>query len=459
MRQADGCAIVLGASVSGLLAARVLSDHYAEVILLERDRFPPPGEYRRGVPQARHLHALLARGRRTLEGFFPGFTRELEEQGGLPITLDRLRWYAQGVYHRPSDAAIKVISISRPRLEAQIRSRVSALPNVRVIEGCDALALVTSGDRSAVTGVRIIRREPGSPEEILNADLVVDATGRGSRSPAWLADLGYDRPEEEEFRVDVGYASRIYRRRPEDLDGCRVALYTVTPPARRSASLLALEGDRWMVTLGGYLGDYPPTDEAGFLEFARSLPVPDVYELIRHAEPLSEIAPHRFPASRRRRYERLERFPEGYLVFGDAICSFNPVYGQGMTAAAMQAEVLQGCLSTGDAGLARRFFRQVTPVLDIPWQMAVSNDLRFAAVAGRRSGRVRLIHWYMPKLHIAAQWDSQVSLAFRLVADLEAPPTSILHPRIALRVLWGNLRNLLFRGSAGRALRVPAAGG
>ena len=441
MKHVGQHAVVIGASMGGLLAARALADSFEEVTVIERDSFPPPGEHRKGVPQGRHAHGLLAGGREVLEDLFPGLTQELVDQGAIRHdgAAQSRRCFA-GAYHCQSPSGTESLAVSRPRLEAQVRARLLALPNVRAIEGCDVLGLVASEDRSRIIGVRLIRRAPGSADEVLGADLVVDASGRGSRTPAWLEALGYSVPAEEHLRIGMTYTSRLYRRTPEHLQGDIGVVVGATPETKRAAALLAQEGDRWIVTLAGYLDEYAPSDEPGFLEFARSLPTPDIYAVLKDAEPVSELVRYKFPANVRRRYERVARFPEGLLVFGDALCSFNPTYGQGMTVAALEARVLQQCLAGGREKLGQRFFRQASQVADRAWAITVGGDLRIPEVEGRRSVRGRLINWYLGKLHIAARHDPVVMLAFQQVANLMASPLSVLHPRITLRVLWGNLR-------------------
>ena len=423
-------AIVIGGSMSGMLAARVLADHFAEVVLFDRDAFPQPGENRKGVPQGQHAHALLASGRQILERYFPGFKDELYGQGALKGDYQRVRWFDNGVYHTRFDG-LEALVISRPRLEAHVRARLTALPNVRINDRRDVEA--PAADAGRVTGVKV-------GGEVISADLVVDASGRGSQSPAWLEKLGFERPPEDAVRVGLGYTTRIYQRKPDHLKGDLAVICPSAPPQKRGGVAIAMEGDRWMVTLFGMLGDHPPTDEQGFLEFAKTLPAPDVFQTISQAVPLTELVPFKFPQSTRRRYESLARFPDGYLVFGDAVCSFNPIYGQGMSTAALQAAELDTCLSAGDAELAKRFFAAASKVIDAPWTMAVGGDLRYEDVEGPRSGMVKFVNWYIGKLHIAAAGDPAVARAFHRVANLLDPPPSLMQPKIAFRILQGNLR-------------------
>ncbi|MCL4300050.1 MAG: FAD-dependent monooxygenase [Anaerolineae bacterium] len=445
-------AVVIGGSMAGLLAARVLSDRYAEVVLIERDGLPASAQPRKGVPQGQHAHALLARGREILEELFPGLTEHLVSRGA---PRGRGRFFSGGGYFCPIPNGPQSLFVSRPCLEAEVRARLAALPYVHIFENCDAVGLAASEDRSRVTGVRLTRRQAGNAEELLPADLVVDASGRGSRTPAWLESLGYTPPQVEWVEVKMGYATRFYRRQPEHLDGDLMVNVAPTPDNKRACGMLAQEGERWIVTLAGYFGDYPPTDEPGFLEFARSLPVPDVYELIRTATPLSDPVPFKFPANQRRRYEKLARLPEGLLVIGDALCSFTPIYGQGMSVAAAEALLLRDCLAGGTGQLARRYFKQAGKIVDIAWSIAAGNDLSLSGAKADLTPPLRFLRWYIGKLQIAARHDPVVALAFMKVANLLAPPPSLLQPGLALRVLGGNLRSV--RAEASTADKTATA--
>jgi 2-polyprenyl-6-methoxyphenol hydroxylase-like FAD-dependent oxidoreductase len=429
-------AAVIGGSMAGLLAARVLSDHFADVVLLERDVFPGDASDRKGVPQGRHAHALLSSGRQTLEDLFPGFATELIGKGGLRIDLKQVRWFDNGGYQARA-TGIHALAASRPFLESHVRSRVGAIPNVRMVDATDVDSLVMSADNARVEGLRT--RRVGGQEEEIACQLTIDAGGRGSQTPAWLAAAGYTKPIKEVINVGLAYSTRIFKRTPGDLDGDLAVIVPSAPPGRRGAAALPLEHDRWMVTLFGMLGDHPPTDAQGYIDFARSLPAPDIYNLVSNAEALTAPLPFKYPASCRRRYEKLERFPDGYLVFGDAICSFNPVYGQGMSVAALQARTLAACLNAGIEGLAGRFFTAAAKVVDNPWLMAVGGDLRYPDVEGPRTAMGNFVNWYLGKLQIASRKDPALTLAFHTVANLLADPPTLLRPNIAYRVARGNL--------------------
>jgi 2-polyprenyl-6-methoxyphenol hydroxylase-like FAD-dependent oxidoreductase len=435
-----GKAIVIGASMGGLLAARVLSEHFEQVTLLERDTFPAAGENRKGVPQGRHAHAVLARGLQIMEGYFPGLIDRLVSLGAdYGDVSEKARWFHEGGCHQSTHSGVNAINVSRPLLEAEVRARVLALPNVQAMEGCDVLGLLTTPDKKGVTGVRIIRRKAGSAEESLTADLVVDASGRGSRSPAWLEEMGYERPLEEAVKVGITYTSCQYRRKPEHIPGVNALVMAASPENQRVGVLLSMEGNRWILTVAGYLGAQATPGHAGLLEYVRGLDDPAIYQVIKDAEPLTEPATHKIPSNLRRRYDRLTRFPQGYLVMGDALASFNPVYGQGMSVAAMEAAALDNCLARGKVRLAERFFKQAAKIIDIPWETAVGNDLRFPEVEGPRNGMVRFINWYISKLHHAARQDTTVSVAFLKVVNLVEPPPSVMKPGIMWRVLRNNL--------------------
>jgi 2-polyprenyl-6-methoxyphenol hydroxylase-like FAD-dependent oxidoreductase len=425
-------AIVIGGSMAGLLAARVLSDRYEHVTVIDRDAFPRVGEHRRGVPQSVHTHGLLAGGHRAMNRFFPGLNDDLLAAGAVSAdVLGNSRWYFEGGVLSRCASGLDGLQLSRPLLEGVIRERVRNIRNVTMIESCMVRSLTVSGDTLRVTGVR-------TPTEMIPADLVVDASGRGSCSSAWLEANGYAKPYEESVQVSITHTTRLFRRSPEDLDGDSAVVIPATRDGKRGGVMLAQEGLRWIVTLVGYFGRSAPEDLEGFTEFARRLASPDIYDLIREAEPIGDARTSRFPASVRRHYEKLNRFPEGFLVFGDAVCSFNPVYGQGMSVAALQATALEQSLKIGQFS-SREFFIRVAKLIDSPWNTAVAADLRFPETVGPRNKAVGFVNWYLSKLRKAAHRDPALSVAFLRVTNLVALPSSLMRPGIIMRVVSANV--------------------
>ncbi|MFM0145848.1 FAD-dependent oxidoreductase [Paraburkholderia sp. RL18-085-BIA-A] len=436
-------AIVIGASMGGLLAARALSDFYTTVTVLERDAFPAADTPRKGVPQGHHTHGLLSRGSAVLEEFFPGYNREVVAQSGglLGDAANDVTWIGHNVTLANGKSDLIGLLASRPVLEGHLRRRLLGLPNVHAIGNCNVLGLASDPTRTSVTGVRTLVE--GKLEETVDADLVVDATGRGSSSVAWLEELSYQPPANEKVEIGIGYMTRTYRRRPTDLDGKLGIVVAASAPNWRNGAMLAQEGDSWIISAGGFLGDDAPDNDQGFLAYLATLPTMEIHDVVARAEPLSGYRRYRYASNLRRRYEKLARFPENYLVFGDAICSFNPVYGQGMTVAALEALTLQQCLRAGSNDLARRFFRAAAKIVDIPWDIAVGNDLRHPQVKGARPPMRRFINWYIGKLHLAATRDTTLATAFLKVVNLMISPRSLLSPAIVWRVWRGNWRSAL----------------
>ncbi|MEW6403652.1 MAG: FAD-binding protein [Chloroflexota bacterium] len=431
-------AIVIGGSLGGLLTARVLSDHFDRVTIMERDPVSAQPEARKGQPQTRHLHGLLATGLEVMTRYFPDLPQALLDGGAIMNDFaETMNWYAFGGYRKTFHMGVQATTVSRPLLEFLIRERVLALPNVTLLDQSAVKQILATPDRQRITGVEVEQRESGQTTSLV-ADLVVDAAGRGSRSPQWLTELGYDAPPVSEVKVDVGYATRLYRRDPADPRGKQWTIITPeAPKENRFAGIFPIEGDRWIVSMGGWAGDHGPTDEKAFLQFARDMPAPDVYDIICRSQPISDIIPHKFPSSMRRHYEKLRRFPKGYLVLGDAISSFNPTYGQGMTSAALQTLALEKLLAKGTSldVLALMFFKRAAKVIDIPWQLAVGEDFRFPTTTGPKPAGTDLINKYVAKVHRATLHDEVVGLAFLKVMNLMAPPPSLFHPRIVWRVL------------------------
>jgi 2-polyprenyl-6-methoxyphenol hydroxylase-like FAD-dependent oxidoreductase len=458
-------AVVIGGSMAGMLAARVLADHFDAVTLLERDWFPETPAARTGLPQGRHPHVLLERGRRIVERFLPGLTGELVQAGAeLMDFTDDVAWLApSGWYLRiPSD--LPVLACTRDLIDWGVRRRVAALPNVRVRQRVDIAGLARGhygGPR--VAGVRLRSRTAEDlvnlGGEVLAADLVVVADGRHSRLPKWLGELGYEPPEETVVNAFHGYASRSYRRPPGFAADWKALYIQQAPPNDpRGGIIQPVEDGRWMVSLFGGDGDYPPTDDAGFLAYARSLRSPALYEALLAAEPLTPVVSHRATENRLHHYDRLDSFPDGLVAVGDAVCAFNPVYGQGMSAAALGAEVLDQWLREQAhqcRGGSRAFQRWLARATNPAWQLATGADYRYLAVAGPPHGRLaRMTARYFDAVIRAATRRPWVRRRLADVLQLLRPPAALFMPAVFCRVAWDWAAGSSGAGSA--AGREPA---
>ncbi|WP_432968615.1 NAD(P)/FAD-dependent oxidoreductase [Dactylosporangium sp. CA-233914] len=427
-------AVVLGASIAGLTAARVLLDSFDRVTVFDRDTLPGGPANRRGVPQGEHAHGLLARGRAVLEELFPGIVADLAAQGAVPLDIQRDVVWVFGDRPAPrTESGLAGLCVSRATLEAALRRRVAALPGVTVLDGHEASGLTFDGTQ--VTGATV-RPVAGGVEHEVHGDLVIDATGRGNRGIAWLAELGFAPPEQE--RIDAGtvYVSQDYRRVPGREDFAAILNAPGGPQRPYGGIAIGVDGDRWMVTLLGVgPGQAPPTDPDDYTAFAAKLPDPRLHRLLLEAEPLGDPMRLRLPGSVRRRYERLTRLPERFVSLGDALCSFNPAYGQGMTVAVAQARELGRALRHGADGLPRRFYARAAKVIDVPWDMSAGGDLAYPHVEGPRTRRTELINGYVAKVQAATGHDAAVARRFLEVTNLMRPPQSLMTPPMLARVL------------------------
>ena len=436
-------AVVLGASMGGLLAARVLADFYGGVTVVERDVLPDDPANRRGVPQGRHVHALLGRGSQILAELFPGFLDELIAAGAPVLDFTDL---SKGFFSFAGHQSIgsggfrdmpPLFFPSRPLVEGLVRRRLRETANVTLLEGYDFVDLTSTAARDRVTGARIRSRD-GDSERVLSADLVADATGRGARTPAFLDTLGYGRPTEDQVGVRVVYSSQLLRIPPDTLKEL-IVLVGAVPGRPTGMALFGYENNSWMFTVFGMAGREPPTEPAEMLAFAEGLAPAHVLAAIGAAEPLTEVCRFRYPESRWRRYDKMRRFPAGLLVLGDAICSFNPIYGQGMTVAALEALALQRCLRRGEDGLARRYFRAAAKPIGVAWRFAVGGDLNLPEVEGPRPLSLRLTNRYVDRLQTAAESDIDVAEQLLKITGFVDHPTRLLHPKMLIRAATTNL--------------------
>ena len=444
-------AVVVGASMAGLCAARVLSDHFAAVVVVDRDELPAPPEPRRLVPQGRHPHLLLTSGARLLEGWFPGLLAELRAAGAVDVDIcGDFYWYQAGGCQRRPASDLRGPAMSRPLLERTVRRRVEALGNVVIRDETAAEGLVADASGERITGIQL------SDGAVIQCDLVVDASGRAARSLAWLAELNYQPPPTSIVEVDTRYVSRIYRRTDAPARDWKAAAVIGDPHTRRLAMLLPLEDDRWIVTIAGINGETAPTDPDAMLAYARTLESPVIAEVMEASEPLTDPVTHRFPANQRRHVERMRRFPLGWVLLGDAVSSFNPIYGQGMTTAAQQAEALGRQLDrTGaiDRAFTRAYFKDAGRTVNTPWSIAVGGDFLYDGTTGKKPFGTDLVNRYMDRVIKAGQHDDKVVIRLNETLALLRSPQSLMAPAFALRVLRAARR----MGSEASDTRQPVA--
>lgn len=433
-----GRVVIIGASVAGVLAARVMSDHATEVVLVDRDRMPERAEPRDTVPQEHHVHLLLQRGKRVMESLFPGFLAELEEAGAEVVDLSHgVKWFQAGLWKTRWPTGIEAHYCTRTLVEHTLRRRTAALHNVRLIDRCEVEAIVTTPGDGAICGLTI--RGPDGKRSELAADLVIDASGRGSKASEWLRGAGFAEVEREQIVCKLGYASRLYRRNPDYASRWRVLLISPKlPQDRRIAVVTPVEDNRWMVTAGGWFGEFPDANEESFLSFLKSMPVSDAYDAISGVEPLSDVRRFRLPGGLRRRYERLPEWPSGFLVMGDALCSFNPIYSQGMSVCAMQAQaLLEAVIPWTEHRLSAQLVqRKIAEAVDSSWAQASSSDLRFPELAMPATFARRVQSWYFDALIAASARNRDVQLALLRIVNLVAESGSVYRPRL----VWAALK-------------------
>ncbi|MCV7402811.1 FAD-dependent monooxygenase [Mycobacterium fragae] len=461
-------AIVLGASMGGLLTARVLADYFRTVTVVERDELPDDPANRRGVPQGRHVHTLLPHGARILDELFPGILNELVA-GGAPvwddgdlsklyISLNGHEFLRSGKLALDPTQPMALYMPSRPFLECHVRRRLQAIGNMTIHGGQDVAALTSTADRTRVTGARVIDRGGGAERE-LTADLVVDAMGRAAHTPAFLESLGYGRPVEDHIVMHTTYTSQLLRIPPGTLKEM-MCLISPAPGRPTGMFLFGYENDSWIFSVCGMVGHEPPRDLAGMLSFAEEYAPAHLLTAVRAGEPIAPVVQHRMPSSQWRRYDKMRRFPDGLLVSGDAICSFNPIYGQGMSVAALDAVALRESLRRGVPDLPRRYFHAAAKSIGVAWQIAAGSDLAFPEVEGRRTPSMRVTNRLVDWVQTASESDAVVGGQFFKVFALVDPPSRLLHPAFFYRVATANLRRRRHDSRPRQAVAAdPADGG
>ncbi|MBW4507494.1 MAG: 2-polyprenyl-6-methoxyphenol hydroxylase-like oxidoreductase [Scytonematopsis contorta HA4267-MV1] len=441
-------AIVIGGSVAGLLAGRVLADYFERVTIIERHSFPEKVAPCKGVPQSHHIHSLMLRGRMILEEMFPGLDKELMTAGAPLFDMgSQMGWLNRNGWGVKFDSGMNILSFSRSLLDWNIRQRLKAFTNINFLQGCNVTGLLANSQGNGVVGVAVsISSESGKTgtQQKLFAELVVDASGRSSKAPKWLKSLGYEAPPEKVVNAFVGYATRIYECPPGFEADWKAQYVQAAPPHRiRSGALFPIEGNRWIVTAIGGDRDYAPTDESGYLEFLRSLDSQIIYNAVKNAKPLSAIHSFRGTENRLREYEKMSRQPEGFVALGDSVCALNPIYGQGMTITALGTKTLEECLQEqcnvnpqNITGVAQRFQMQLSKVNIIPWSFTISQDARFSCIQDKsKNFAEKAMDWYMDEVINLTGKNPQVRLALFEVMHMLKTPEVLFQRSIFVKVI------------------------
>jgi 2-polyprenyl-6-methoxyphenol hydroxylase-like FAD-dependent oxidoreductase len=432
-------AVVVGAGMGGLTAAKVLSAHFEHVTVLDRDSLPEKPGPRQGTPQARHTHVLLAGGQKALAELLPSLERDLEGAGAVKMPVSHILVERPGYDPFPQrDLGFDVLCMSRPLLEFRTRRRIEQETNISLRSRCRVTELVASSDGAAVTAVRVEDAE--GQIETIATDLIVDASGRAALTLALLEAVCIAKPDESEIGIDLAYSTAVFEIPDDAPTSWKALLHLPTAPhSSRGAFIFPIENERWIVTLTGNHGDACPGDIEGFMKFAKELRTVTVYNAIRNAKQLGEIARFVLPASVRRHFERLQQFPRGLIPIGDSICRFNPVFGQGMSVAAQEAGVL-GCLLVSRAelpdpldGLAPAFFAEIQDLLGAPWATAV-NDFVYPKTRGDRPPDFQQRLQYGIALVRLAAEDPSVHKTVTEVNHLLRPQSVLRDPALAERV-------------------------
>ncbi|MEM7131756.1 MAG: FAD-dependent monooxygenase [Chloroflexota bacterium] len=444
-------AIVIGGSIAGLLAAHVLADSFEQVTIIERDIFPEGVTARRGVPQARHAHTLFIRGLNIIESYFPDITKELGQQGANMVdTAGEMAWMNRAGWVPRFTSDLRMLICSRDLLEWNIRRRVTTHPRVSILQNTHVIGLVLNSAGDAVCGVqaRPSKSSDDDSTQIIPTNLVVDASGRNSRTPRWLASLGYPVPPEVTVDAKLWYASVLYEAPTTQRDWQGAFIQAKPPETARLGILFPIENNRWLVSVNGSPTDARPTDHASMLRFTKTLRSPLIHDHLQYAKPLSRVYGNGSSANRLRRYEQI-RMPEQLIVLGDALCSFSPTYGQGMTVAALESQALADCIQTQHSqarhgvlrGLTSQFQQKAASLVSGPWTLATNEDYRILQATGDEPSRsVKFMHWYLNQFLAATINDEVLHAQFLRIVHMMDGPEQLFQPKTLWRMAWANLQ-------------------
>jgi flavin-dependent dehydrogenase len=440
-------AIVVGGSIAGLASAKALAPYFDEIIVLDADEFHDTTGARKGTPQASHVHGLLKGGGDALTSLFPMLPEKLREAGAVSADFSRdVRWYINERWMPRFPGSLPIFFQTRPVLERCIRDEARKLDNVEILTHRRIIDYKLDPDKKRVIAAVISHRDGAS--ETIEADFFVDTSGRGSFLPKWLSENGFGTVREKRITVNLGYASCLMEL-PEDpdRDWSSLLIYPKGPHEIRGSTLVKVENNRWMLTLAGYHHDHPPSDIDGFLEFARTLPRPDIYNAVKGAEIVSSISLHKFPHGHWREYGKLARFPLGLLPVGDTNASLNPLFGQGMSAAALSAQSLGQLFKRYGSNLSEKdleqlktdYFLALKKILKTPWDLALGQDFRYPATLGDKPMSLRPKN--ILKDMVMGSSSEEIIERFFHIVHLVEEEKSLYHPKWALKYIAAKIKN------------------
>ncbi|WP_462413233.1 FAD-dependent oxidoreductase [Neobacillus sp. Marseille-QA0830] len=432
-------AIILGGGISGKLAARVLSDFYQEVIVLERDSEPSGPFPRKGALQGNHIHALLHAGEHGLEKLFPGITEKFYSTGAVKINSTQdLAWFHHGVWKHRYDGGYTTTLQTRPHLEWHIGESIKTLPNVTIHYNCSFKEYIYEENENRIVGVDCTE---GGSSNSLYGDLIVDASGAASFTTGWLKGRGLH-ISEEKVKIGLSYISKKFQLPDhQDRDWTIKLVYPNPPQEKIGGTISKVEGNQYIVTFIGYHDEIDEKEvlrnEDSFIELAKKLPKSDIYQELKDAAPLSQTSVFRVPHITWRKYDQMKQLPEGLLLIGDTICRIDPVFGQGMSIAILEALALQKLLTKQNQSqqhLIRAFHKQAAKIIAPIWSMVLTEDFRYPSTTGKRPMGLSFLQWYSRNIFLLSAEDKRTYNSFIKVMNLVRPMTILMTPRILWRV-------------------------
>ncbi|HDR7380163.1 MULTISPECIES: NAD(P)/FAD-dependent oxidoreductase [Bacillus] len=431
-------AIVIGGSMAGKFAAKALSTSFKEVIILEvGDKWDGKASRKR-VPQSDHPHVLLKGGEKAIEELFPTITNELIKAGSIINNFTRdLKWHQFGLWKQPFIGEVHMIQQSRPLLEWHIQKRIDQISNITITYKTLVNGLLVDGKLNKVCGVKVKYLETGMQEEV-HADIVVDASGFGSKSMEWLREYEIE-VQEEKVRIDLFYATKMFQlKENEELDCCNMLMSPSFPENPYGVLIQTIEDNRYFVTFSGYANEKAPQTDDEFYDFAENLSISNVTDFLNKAEGITDIKTYKIPYQVRRRFDLVNNVPEGLLVVGDAQCRFDPVFGQGVSVAAMEAHQLQLLLQSRkqlDKTFTQQFYKKTADIIEIPWDMTTTEISRHPQLKRELTTKQKFQLWYTKQIYRLSASDSDVYIRLVRVMNLIRSPFHLFHPKVLLAVL------------------------